>query len=353
MRHLALVLAIVATTGCTQPSGEGSRATSTAGPGAPATGAPTGAATGAPTTGGATGSMSWLRIADIPTPRSEVAATVHQLDTIYVIGGFGGPSRVERYDPSAGRWERVVDLPHGVDHAMAAAVSGIQVAGDQGVYVFGGYANGVASARSFFFDPSTGRWSEIAPMPGPRAAGAAVAMNTRIYVVGGADGARLISPTYEYNVATRAWRTLAAIPTPRDHLAAVEFNGQVCAVAGRRLSMGANVGTLECYLPATDTWQAHPAAPTPRGGVGAAAWDRRIYLIGGEQPSGTFKEVEIYDARTGTWSRGPDLPTPRHGLGVVALGGTTRHPNAAIYALTGGPTPGGSQTPVCEVVMLR
>ena len=276
---------------------------------------------------------------------------MHQQDTVYVVGGFGAPARVERLDPT-GRWERVADLPHGVDHAMAASVSGIQVAGDQGVYVLGGYVNGAATARSFFFDPSSGRWTEIAPMPGPRAAAAAVAIGTKVFVVGGAEGGRLVAPTYEYDVSTRRWRSLAAIPTPRDHLAAVELSGQVCAVAGRRLSMSANLGTLECYLPQTDRWESLPSAPTARGGVGAAQWDGRIYLVGGEQPTGTFKEVEVYDSRTRTWSRGPDLPTPRHGLAVVEVGGTGRVA-PTLYALTGGPTPGGSQTAVCEALALR
>jgi hypothetical protein len=44
--------------------------------------------------------------------------------------------------------------------------------------------------------------------------------------------------------------------------------------------------------------------------------------------------------------RGPDLPNPRHGLGVVAVGGT-------LYVMTGGPTPGGSQTAVCEALDVR
>src|SRR5438552_2881 len=38
------------------------------------------------------------------------------------------------------------------------------------------------------------------------------------------------------------------------------------------------------------------------------------------------------------WSRQPDLPTPRHGIGAVAVEGT-------VYVMSGGPTPGGSQTP--------
>src|SRR2546428_2977998 len=237
--------------------------------------------------------LAWRRLADGPPPRSEIAAAVYQQAKVYVIGGFGGPDRVERYDAVTGRWDRIADLPHGVDHAMSSAVFGLQTRGDEGVYVFGGYAGG-ATARSFRLDVSTGRWSEIAPMPSPRAAGAAVAINTRIYIVGGTDGSRLISPTYVYDVTTRDWRTLAPIPTPRDHLAAVALNRRGCAVAGRRLSLAANLGSLECCLPQTDRWGKLADAPTPRGGVGAAAWDGRIYLIGGGQASGTFQEGEVY-----------------------------------------------------------
>src|SRR2546427_8673518 len=141
----------------------------------------------------ATAPPAWRRLADIPTPRSEVAAAVYQRDKVYVIGGFGGPDRVERYDAVTGRWDRIADLPLGVDHAMSAAVFGIQTSGDEGVYVFGGYA-GSAAARPFRLDVSTGRWSEVAPTPSPRAAGAAVAINTKIYIIGGAGGSRLLSP---------------------------------------------------------------------------------------------------------------------------------------------------------------
>jgi len=56
-------------------------------------------------------------------------------------------------------------------------------------------------------------------------------------------------------------------------------------------------------------------------------------------------EVEIFDGETGRWSRLPDLPNPRHGIGVVAVGRT-------VYVMTGGPTPGGSQTPVSEAIDL-
>jgi len=305
---------------------------------------------------------TWRRIADIPTARSEVAAAVsEQQSRVFVIGGAGGPERVELYDAATDRWGSAPDLPIGVDHPMAAASEGLQSAAPQGVFVFGGYlGSGSATARSFRFDTAAARWEEIAPMPGPRAAGAAVASGGSIFIVGGANGSGLVAPTYEYNVITRLWRSVAAIPTPRDHLAAVALEGKVCAVGGRRLSLSLNLATFECYEPRADTWARMPDAPTARGGVGAAVYGFRMYVVGGEQPSGTFREVEIFDMPTNTWTRGPDLPTARHGPGVVVVQGTKEivagsavFTPARLLVLAGGPTPGGSQTTVCEALDLR
>jgi len=284
--------------------------------------------------------MAWRRIADIPTARSEVAAAVFR-NEVYVIGGFGGGRVVEIFDGQ--RWRRGPDLPLEVDHAMAASVPDTADAG-AGVYVFGGNA-GAPTARSFRLAPDATAWREVAAMPGPRSQAAAVARGTSIYIVGGYDGQRLVSPTYSYDASVDRWRQVAPIPTPRDHLAAALIADRICAIGGRRLSLSTNLATLECYDAAADRWEALPDAPTARGGVGAAAVGDRLVFVGGERPDGTYKEVELYDPATRAWSRLPDLPTPRHGIGVVAVGRT-------VYVMSGGPTPGGSQTPVSEALDL-
>ena len=136
----------------------------------------------------------WRRVADITTPRSEVAAAVFR-GVVYVVGGFGGGNIAETY--VADKWSAAPRYPITVDHAMAA---GVDTAGTPGLYVFGGNVNGVSVARSFRFFGDQG-WREIAPMPAPRSQGAAVAIGSRIYVVGGAQGDRLVSPTYVYDTA--------------------------------------------------------------------------------------------------------------------------------------------------------
>jgi non-specific serine/threonine protein kinase len=301
---------------------------------APVTSVPTTASVGPAPTGAA--ALSWRRVADIATPRSEVAAAAFR-GVVYVVGGFGGANAVEAYVPD--RWAAASRYPLPVDHAMAAGVDAA------GLYVFGGNQSGVTTARSFRFLSDQG-WREIAPMPAPRSQGAAVAVGGRIYVIGGAQNDRLVGPTYVYDTAADTWSTVAAIPTPRDHLGAAALDGRVCAVGGRRLSLLQNLAAFECYDPTTDAWHSMPDAPTARGGIGAAAIGSRMFVAGGEQPLGTFKEVEIFDSASGKWTRGPDLPTPRHGVGVVVVGNT-------LYVMSGGPTPGGSQTLVCEALDVR
>src|SRR6266446_3034791 len=119
---------------------------------------------------------SWRRVADITTPRSEVAAAVFR-GVVYVVGGFGGGNVAETY--VADRWSAAPRYPITVDHAMAA---GVDTAGTPGLYVFGGNVNGLSVARSFRFFGDQG-WREIAPMPAPRSQAAAVAIGGRVYIV--------------------------------------------------------------------------------------------------------------------------------------------------------------------------
>src|SRR6266700_2957083 len=118
-------------------------------------------------------------------------------------------------------------------------------------------------------------------------------------------GARSLRCPRRVRRAPRSRSAAAPLPTPRDHLAAAVIEGRVCAVGGRKLSLLQNLAAFECYDPAADAWQAMPDAPRARGGVGAATIGARMFVAGGEQPLGTFKEVDIFDSVAGKWTRGP------------------------------------------------
>jgi hypothetical protein len=135
------------------------------------------------------------------------------------------------------------------------------------------------------------------------------------------------------------------MPTGRDHLAAVAAAGRLYAIGGRVMgSYARNLAVVEAYDPAADRWERRADLPTPRSGIAGALWQGRIVVMGGEAPAGTFATVEAYDPSTDTWAIAPPMPTARHGLGAAVLG-------PGLYAVAGGPTPGGSRSAATEVLL--
>ena len=75
--------------------------------------------------------------------------------------------------------------------------------------------------------------------------------------------------------------------------------------------------------------------------LAAAVLGGSIVVLGGESPTQTFAQVEAYDPARDTWSTLPPLPTARHGLAAAAVDGR-------IYAIAGGPRPGGTRSDANE-----
>jgi hypothetical protein len=68
----------------------------------------------------------------------------------------------------------------------------------------------------------------------------------------------------------------------------------------------------------------------------------RIFVFGGEAPTGTFADNEAFEPTTNSWSAFAPMPTARHGMGAIAF-------NSLIYVLAGGQTSGGSGSTLNEV----
>src|SRR5258706_9787269 len=129
---MRLVLLALLLGGCIAP-GDGAPESTTYELYPSATASPTSVPAASSASSGSAAPLAWRRIPDIPTGRSEVAATVFRSE-VYVMGGFGGGRVVEIYDGQ--RWRRGPDLPFEVDHAMAAAIP--DTTDRAGVYVFAG-----------------------------------------------------------------------------------------------------------------------------------------------------------------------------------------------------------------------
>lgn len=261
---------------------------------------------------------------------------------LYVAGGFAQGRGVqsaafEAFDPTTGSWATLAPLPEARDHAGLTAIGDL-------LYLTGGNAEGFAPrANLWIYDPRADRWSTGPQMPDRRSAHAAVEAGGRLYVVGGVIPSQTLrAPTWRYDPTSRSWSDgLAPLPTYREHLAAVTADGALVAVGGRAAT---DLAAMERYDPATDAWTALPTLPTARGGLTAAFLDGAIHVIGGESigEPGIFDEHEILDLRTLAWSAGPPLARGRHGLGSGVIDGR-------LYVAAGGANPGLSTSDKLDI----
>lgn len=273
------------------------------------------------TTTTATTAAGWVRLANVPTPRSEMSAAVID-GLIYVPGGytravtgeFVTEAVVEVYDPAEDEWSRIADLPEGRNHPMTASLDGR-------LYVFGGYdPAGQPAFTTFRYDPTSDTWDELAPMPANAAAGGAVALGEHLYVIGGAPNGVLC---FRYDPAEDEWIEIASLSSPRDHLAVTTFGGQIYALGGR--DGQGELASVEVFDPASGEWLPGPAMLEERSGFGAVTGPWGIIAMGGELVTGqqvTLASAERLDPATGQWVSIEAMPVALHGVAAAALGDT-------------------------------
>jgi hypothetical protein len=234
-------------------------------------------------------------------------------DWIYVPGGFGGPDRLERFDPATNQWQALANMPGGRHHLMATAY------GDQ-LYVFGGAEapGGTATNTVWLYDPAADLWQELAPMPEARSAGAAVTLGDKIYIAGGAGGSEAL---LEFTPGEGSWRVLRGPTQPREHIGAVVYQDEIWVLGGRWLGVG-ELATVEIYSPTSNDWRNGPRLNVARAGFAAAIVNNHIMAAGGEVVlSGleTLDSLEILAPESMSWELGPKLLTPVHGVGGAAF----------------------------------
>jgi Kelch motif len=300
---------------------------------------------------GGTGARSarWVALQPSPLERTEsAAARIGRF--IYVVGGFIAPDgattdQVARYDIASGSWSLVAPLPIGVNHPAVAAGGG-RCRGD--LYVYGGYTASGSLAGEVDalqrYDPETGSWATLTGSGIPRGAAALTAVACSLYAIGGASAGKALRAVQVYDINRNRWRRGPGLRVAREHLASVAVGGRILAFGGR--DSGRNLDATEELDTRTGKWRRRPALPTPRSGFGAAAVRGWAVVVGGEELSegtDTIRPVEAFDPRSRRWRKLPGMRTPRHGLGVASRG-------LRIFAIEGGPRPGGSFSTVVEVL---
>ncbi|MCV7090423.1 serine/threonine-protein kinase [Mycobacterium interjectum] len=137
---------------------------------------------------------SWRDAADMPTPREHLAA-VSDGTYVYAIGGRflssdKNSAALERFDPAAGTWTKLVGMPTPRGSYGATYLDGR-------IVVVGGEEPTMVLNVVEMYDIAAGKWSTITPMPTPRHAAAVAAVGNTVYCIGGAN-----RPTHEGPIAT-------------------------------------------------------------------------------------------------------------------------------------------------------
>ncbi|MCW8084839.1 Kelch repeat-containing protein [Sabulicella glaciei] len=289
----------------------------------------------------------WIKRADMPIPRSEMAWATAWNGRMHVVGGYG-EGRVNRayhtvYDPARDQWLDAAPLPRGANHVAVVADAGR-------VYALGGFIeqNRRCDDKAFFYDVARDRWQEIAPLLRPRGAAAATVLDGKIHLIGGAtDPApeRASIAWHEvYDPQADKWELRRPLPAGRDHVGCVTHDGVIHVVGGRFNTFQYNTGMHHVYLPARDTWEERAKLPTARSGHGMVIHKGRFYVMGGEggilergqaRDAKVFGQMESYDPASDTWQSHAPMPTPRHAVAAVAIGDW-------IYVAGGGAVLGGA-----------
>ncbi len=227
------------------------------------------------------------------------AALVDQ--QVYVCAGQRGPaheySRAGQSDSflrlnlrSTKQWESVGTVPRGAGLAMVSYGGKIYRIGGFEARNKEGEKSDLHSMPDFScFDPATGKWETLAPMPKGRSSHDAVVVGSRLIVAGG-------------------WELRGSEPSIWDDTA-----------------LSADLSA------ARPTWEELPKAPFRRRALALGECRGKVYVLGGMEEQGKATTTTyVLDLATRKWSQGPKLP----GEGLEGFGGCAVTCAGQLFATT-------------------
>jgi N-acetylneuraminic acid mutarotase len=255
-----------------------------------------------------TAGSRWTSAAPLPNARNHFGYAALG-GKMYAIGGqhfnnekTGNLADVDAYDPDTGQWSSVAPLPvaRSHNHTSTVVLNGR-------VYLFGGQANDpyfpktIADVTSY--DPATNTWTALPPLPDVRQATAAQAIGNRIYVTTGTNtGIHPQTTTWSKDFGA-TWDVGPSMPVSLGEVAGGVIGGKMYVV-------GSGNGATLSYDFAAGTWSSATAlAQRPFKGDHHAAEvvNGKLYLFGG-LGAGSEGKVQVYDPATNRWSLAADMP---------------------------------------------
>lgn len=191
----------------------------------------------------------WSRGPDLPVGRERGGSAVVVEDGyLYLVGGnqlghnAGYVAWADRLNLSSGEWVRLPDAPHARDHFNAVYLDGK-------IYAPGGRTSAADRGQPLeltvgpmdIFDVATGSWTtSLAPIPTPRAGLTAVAFGGLVITIGGesAEQQQAHAEVEAFDPMTGTWISLPPLPIGRHGTQAVVVGDEVQIVAGSAAAAG-------------------------------------------------------------------------------------------------------------------
>jgi hypothetical protein len=224
----------------------------------------------------------------LPEPLSSFGAVVSD-GWLYIYGGHTGTEHEHSAENLSNNFRRInlsVGAQHWQELPMQTSLQGLALVAQNGkVYRIGGMnARNPApddeeelysTAEFAEFDPSTGQWNALAPLPAPRSSHNSVVIGDRLYVVGG-------------------W-----------------------ALSGSSPGQWQETALVYDFAEPHAGWQTLPDPPFNRRALAISHWNHQLVVIGGIDEEGEVSQrVDVFDPQTSEWSEGPELP----GDGMAGFG---------------------------------
>jgi N-acetylneuraminic acid mutarotase len=272
------------------------------------------------------GAGVWSVTGQMAFPRTDTGV-VETGGKIYIMGGQANGKTdsplAQEYDPATGRFRDLPPMPKGASHVGVAAMNGK-------IYVAGGFlANVHKDPQNMFaeYDIASNSWRALPGFPTPRGAVGLAASGGKLHVIAGRGPDGNTVTTHDvYDPAIGRWSLAAPLPVARDHLGALTVNGKIYIVGGRTGATVDNTGLADMYDPSTDKWTKLADMPTKRSSGGLMLYKGKLVFVGGEcknpMTRATFNETESYDIAANAWTKLADHPSGIHAAGWAAVGDT-------------------------------
>ncbi|XP_005988805.1 kelch-like protein 31 [Latimeria chalumnae] len=210
---------------------------------------------------------TWIHLASMIHKRTHFSLSAYN-GLLFAVGGRNSEgilASFECYIPSTNTWQ----LKSPMDIARCCHASVI-INGK--ILVTGGYINNAYSRTVCSYEPATDTWRDCVSLSTPRGWHCAATLSDRAYIMGGSQlGARAervdVLPVECYNPHTGQWSYVAPLPTGTSTAGVATLNGRLYLLGGWNESEKKYIKCIQCYNPDLNEWAKDEQLPEATVGV--------------------------------------------------------------------------------------